>query len=134
MAMFCVLVITLLNTLQPPVYEWVIREVDEPVHRLQGTTLFHEPLPEVEITVYDSPDVILRPSLNSEEMRSKQRVLQKLVSDKRGRFKVKRLPPGRYELYFKKEGWNPLSLIVTVVPNSQRIKKDHLEVELPIGG
>jgi hypothetical protein len=132
--MLSLLLLVLASSSGPAVYEWVVREVDEPVHRLQGTTLFREPLPGVEITVYDSPDVILRSDLKYEEMRSRQRILQKVVSDKRGRFKVKRLPPGRYELYFRKEGWNPLSLIVTVVPHSQKVETEYLEVELPIGG
>jgi hypothetical protein len=132
--MLSLLVLVLASFSGPPVLEWVVREVDEPIHRLQGTTLFREPLPEVEITVYDSPDVILRSDLKYEGMRTRQRILQKVVSDKRGKFKVKRLPPGRYELYFRKDGWNPLSLIITVVPHSKKVKTEYLEVELPVGG
>ena len=124
-----------LVSLASPVREWVIDVESSPIHRLQGEVKFHDdPLPDVSIEVYDNGEVILQRDMTFEEMRSRQRLVATTTTDDKGRFKVKRLPPGQYELHFEGEGWNPLSVIVTVVPGKQKVEKKKLAISMPLGG
>ncbi|MCI0541184.1 MAG: carboxypeptidase-like regulatory domain-containing protein [Verrucomicrobiales bacterium] len=118
-----------------PVREWVIEVEKSLVHRLQGVVSYREdPVPGIKVEVYDNGEVILQRGLTLEEMRGRQRIVATTTTDERGRFKLRQLLPGKYELHFEGEGWNPLSVVVTVVPRKQKVEKRNLIISMPLGG
>jgi len=106
---------------------------DGPAKRPRGkvTDYRGEPIPGVDVAVYDNPQVWDEESQSSAEKRSKQKMIASAVTGQKGIFNVRGVPKGQYEVEFSRMGWNTLSLVLNIDPRS---RAEDLCVELPISG
>jgi len=70
--------------------------------------------PGVQVYVFDNAQVWLDHSLSMQEKRKRQTNDADAVTDEQGRFAVKRLPEGFYEVEFRRDGWDVVSALVHV--------------------
>jgi hypothetical protein len=107
----------------------------EPVRRIRGRIVAgSESLRmNVNVAAFNHPEVWSDDSLTPEQKRKKQRKIAATWTDEDGKFALKELDPGRYEVEFSKGngGWNVLSLFIRVDPNG---KSDDLCIQLGIEG
>ena len=113
--------------------------VDEVVHyptplkRLQGEIVDGSDVPvdHAHIAIFNNPSVEDDDSLTPIERRSRQKQIFETTSDEHGRYKVKKLPKGSYEIEFTGAAMNILSVIVQIDPSA---KSDNLCVGLRFEG
>ena len=117
--------------------EFTIQHYKPHVRRLQGVVVdpAGAPIPLAQVTVFDDPEVWSDESLNFEQKRERQKTIAETRADDEGRFSVKKLPKGSYEVEFSRGGFNTLSVIVQIDP-SERSEKYcvHLSVSDGPGG
>ena len=89
---------------------------EQPVQCIRGNIadVTSSPVSLVNISVFDHPEVWSDRSLNFTQKRERQHEITATVTDERGRFSIKKLPAGRYEVLLEKGGFDPLSVIVRV--------------------
>jgi len=87
-----------------------------PLNRIQGHVVdaAGDAIDLAEVNIWTHPEVWSDDSLSYEQKRSKQRKVETTSTDDHGKFYVKKLPRGSYEVEFKKDGFNDLSVIVQV--------------------
>lgn len=89
---------------------------ERPMKCLQGkiTDSTGARMENVSVTIFDHPEVWSNPSLSFLQKRMGQHKIAAAVSDARGRFSLKKLPKGAYEVQYEKPGFDPLSVIIRV--------------------
>lgn len=80
--------------------------------------------------VYDNPQV-WDDSLSLVQMRSKQKKIASAVSDDNGRYNIRGIPVGQYEVQFSRMGWNILSVLLKV--DGRRAKGLCVELQISSG-
>ena len=95
-----------------------------PAKRIQGTIvdLNGEGVYGADVSVYDHPEVWSDDSLNDDQKRAKQTKVATTSTDEDGKFSLRKLPKGAYEIEFNKGGFDTLSVIVEVDPSSHAKK------------
>jgi len=73
-----------------------------------------QPISGASISVLDNPDVWFDPKLNFFQRLARQHELTTATSDEHGRFSLKKLKKGKYEVLFQRSGFDPFSVIVRV--------------------
>jgi protocatechuate 3,4-dioxygenase beta subunit len=113
--------------------EHQIINFDKPVKHLRGRVTDHTgaPIPDVQVEVYDNPQVWDDDGLTLVQKRAKQRKLASATTDERGAFSIRGIDSGRYEVQFTRMGWNILSVLSTL---NSRSGADKLCVQLQISG
>ncbi len=93
-----------------------LMEYKPPIKRLHGRVIdaSGEGILLARITVFSNPEVWSDDSLFFEQKRAKQMRVASTSTDEDGRFSLKRLPSGSYEVEFSKDGFNTFSVIVQV--------------------
>jgi hypothetical protein len=91
-----------------------------PIKHVQGLVL--DPtgsvLTNVDVTAFDHPEVWSDDSLNFSQKRAKQVKVAATRTDEDGRFSLKNLAKGRYEIEFSRSGFDILSTLVKVDPGA----------------
>jgi len=89
-----------------------------PVKRIQGeiVAIDGKPIRFADVVVFSNPEVWSNDSLNFQQKRAKQRKIAATRADEDGRFYVKKLAKGSYEVEFSRGGFDTLSVIVQVDP------------------
>jgi len=125
------LVCLLLASVSDAVVERQLIKYGGSAKRLRGTVTdwTGAPIPEVQVEVYDNPEV-WDSTLSLVEMRSKQKKIGSTMTDDKGRYTIKGVPTGQYEVQFSRMGWNILSVLVNVDDE----KTENLCVELQLSG
>ena len=89
---------------------------------------------DVLVEVYDKPEYLLLSYPESEEKKKEQRRIQGCIVGADGKFCIRGLPPGKYELRFSKaSGWNYIHAIVVIATAKQKASNRSLEVTLRPG-
>ncbi len=103
------------------------------VQKISGrVTGFGTVNPGVAVRVLDKPEVWSDDSLTFDEKRARQSTIASTTTNPKGEFTVHKIPNGSYEVEFSgREGWNPLSVFVTVDATGPSAK---LCVEMSIEG
>ena len=109
------LVCLLLASVSGAVVEHQLIKYGGPAKRLRGTVAdwTGAPISDVQVEVYDNPQV-WDSTLTLLEMRSKQRKIGSTITDDKGRYNIRGVPAGQYEVQFSRMGWNILSVLVKV--------------------
>ena len=125
------LICMLLASVCAAVVEHQILKHGGPAKRLRGTVTdwTDAPISDTQVEVYDNPQV-WDGSLSFVQMRSKQKKIASAITDDKGRYYVRDVPAGRYEVQFSRMGWNILSVVLSVDGR----KAEGLCVELQISG
>ena len=86
-----------------------------PAKRLRGTVTDWSgaPIPDTQVEIYDNPQV-WDSSLSFVEVRSKQKKIASAITDDKGRYDIRGVPAGHYEVQFSRMGWNILSVLMEV--------------------
>lgn len=88
-----------------------------PVKRLRGTVTdwTGAPILDTQVEVYDNPQV-WDDSLSLVQRRSRQKKIASTVTDDKGRYNIRGVRAGRYEVQFSRGGggWNILSVLLNV--------------------
>jgi hypothetical protein len=115
-ALPCIFLVTVCVALN----ERTILQHTEPVNHIKGKVLdpAGDPIFGVEVVVFTHPELWLDESLSTVQRRERQKEVAATTSDENGKFALKRLPKGAYELEFSRGGFNTLSVIVTVDPSA----------------
>jgi hypothetical protein len=92
-----------------------------PIRRVQGQIVDAKgaAIRLVDITVFSNPEVWSNDSLNVEQKRAMQRKIAATWTDEDGKFSLKKLAKGSYEVEFSRSGFNTFSVIVQVDPSAQ---------------
>ena len=95
-----------------------------PVNRIQGKVVKPngDPIDLADVTVFSNPEVWSDDSLSMVQKRAKQRRVAATGTDDDGKFSLKRLAKGSYELHFSRDGFNDFSVIVQVDHSAQSQK------------
>jgi hypothetical protein len=106
---------------------------DGPAKRLQGkvTDITRSPIPWVNVEVYDHPEVWNDDSLSWSAKRARQKKIASAQTGLKGLFSVGGVSKGVYEVQFSRMGWNILSVVMRVDPES---RGEGLCVELQVSG
>lgn len=106
----------------------------EPVSHIKGEVLAPngDPILGVDIVVLSPPETQLEKSLTPLEKRERQQKVAAAVSDEDGRFVLKRLGKGDYELEFSKGGFSTLYVLVRG-DSSARAEKFCVELSVSDG-
>jgi len=96
--------------------ERTILQHTEPVNHIKGKIVdpAGDPIFGVDIVVFTHPELWLDESLSTVQRRERQTEVATTTSDENGKFALKGLRKGAYELEFSRGGFNTLSVIVTV--------------------
>lgn len=115
------------------VIEHQFTEYKGPAKRLQGKVTGPDgsAIPWVEIEVYDHPRVWTDDSLSFDQKRAKQHKVASGQTNLDGMFNIGGVPKGKYEVQFRRMGWNILSVVMWVDRES---RGEGLCVELQISG
>jgi hypothetical protein len=117
------LICTLLAILAAPgaaVVEFVQVRYETPVSDIHGRTVDETgaAIPFVEIRVFNHPEVFSDDSLNLDQKRQKQKQVAATSSSQEGKFSLRGLPQGFYEVEFRKSGFHVLSVLIQVDPSA----------------
>ena len=106
------------------IVEQTLQYYKSPVRRIQGRVLdpAGAPIRLADVTVFSNPEVWSDDSLNLRQKRERQKEIAATWGDDDGKFKVKKLPKGSYEVEFSRSGFNVLSVIVQIDPSAQSEK------------
>jgi Carboxypeptidase regulatory-like domain len=115
------LICTLLVTASVATNIHEMRQYKSPVRRVQGEVIDVNgaTVSFVDVAVFNNPGVWFDDSLSFEEKRKRQSKIAGATTDDNGRFSLKKLRKGSYELQFTKGGLNTLSVIVQIDPSTQ---------------
>jgi len=104
-----------------------------PIKRISGRVVgFGTVNPGLTVRVLDKPEVWSDNSLSFNEKRKRQSTVASTTIGSNGKFDFRAIPKGSYEVEFAgKQGWNPLSVFITVAPDGT---SKQLCVELSIDG
>jgi hypothetical protein len=94
------------------------------IKRVQGEIVDpgNKPVDYADISVFNNPGVLLDESLTMEQQRNRQKEVFETRADENGKYSVKKLPKGSYELEFSKPGFDTLSVIVQIDPSGRSDK------------
>lgn len=81
----------------------------------------------VQVDVLDHPELMMKAK---SERDVEQRVVASAKTNADGRFRLKNLPAGKYDVRFTAKGFNELHIYVEVRPRSENVKG--VEVEMPL--
>ena len=114
----------------PPVDGGIVREIRGQVGDIQGNPLFSNVL----VEVFDYPEIAL--SDDSAEVRSKQLRVAVYQTDASGKFCIKGLKPGRYEIRASCiDGFDAGRVVVTLKPKSRRRARNNpIPVRMNVSG
>jgi hypothetical protein len=92
-----------------------------PVSRIQGRIVGGTEAirMNVDVAAFNHPEVWSDARLSFQQKRKKQRKIATAWSDEDGKFALKGLEKGSYEIEFRKSGWNALSVIIQVDPDGE---------------
>jgi hypothetical protein len=89
---------------------------------------------DVLVEVYDHPEYLFLNYPESEEKKKAQHRIQGCVVGADGKFCIRDLPPGKYELRFSKAGgWNHLHVYVVIADSKQKASSRTLELTMQPG-
>jgi hypothetical protein len=89
---------------------------------------------EVKVQLLDHPEVLRGPkSISLAERTKKQQKLAEAETDGYGTFRISGIPPGNYELRFRKAGFKLSSLIIQLVSPTAKNAQDSLKIKLEVG-
>jgi len=84
--------------------------------------------------VYDHPEYLFLSYPESEEKKKAQHRIQGCVVGADGRFCIRDLPPGKYELRFSKAGgWNHIHVYFVIATPKQKVTNRSLEIMMTPG-
>ena len=95
-----------------------------PLKRISGSVIGYGNLnPGVKVEVFDKPELWADDSLSFNEKRKRQKLIATTRTDAKGRFDIRRVPKGTYEVQFSTGydgGWNILSVFAKIDPAGSR--------------